>query len=101
MRLLGQILLVCLVISALQGLLVVLAVGIVLVIIWGLIWRPAETLSVLLFLLFLRALEINALGTIGISLAVVCSVLIASHRNRLRGGPERQKFLLPKPSDDD
>ena len=41
MRLLGQILLACLLIAVLQGMLAVLAVALVLAILWGLLFRTA------------------------------------------------------------
>ena len=55
MRLLGQILLACLLIAVLQGMLAVLAVAVVLALICGLLFRPSETAGLIVLLLFLRA----------------------------------------------
>jgi hypothetical protein len=102
MRLLGQILLISLFIAALQGILAVLAVGIVLALILGLIVRPTETAGLLLFLLLLKALEVHPWATIGIGGLLVAAVLIA---RRKRDGSvrasDKPRLLSHQPVSDD
>jgi hypothetical protein len=96
MNLLGQILLACLVVAALQGILAVLAVGLVLAFVIGLIWRPAETVPLLLFLLLLEALGRWPLTTLS-SLAVLAGAfLIAARAKRAAPGD-----ATPEPPADD
>ena len=97
MRLLGQIFLVCLIIAALQGVLAVLAVGIALALVVGIIWRPAETISLLLFLLLLEALGRWPLATVGSLASLGGVLLIASRAKRARAGAEQPVALLPPP----
>jgi len=98
MRLLGQILLACLLIAVLQGILAVLAVAIVLALIAGLIWRPAETISLLLLLLYLRTLEIFGWYTVGGTIALAIIVLIARRRKSAAGVPADPVALLARGS---
>ena len=77
MRLLGQILLACLLIAVLQGMLAVLAVALVLAILWGLLFRTAETAGFLALLLYLRALELWPALTVGLTVGLVGTFLIA------------------------
>ena len=96
MRLLGQILLACLLIAVLQGILAVIAIGIVLALIVGLIWRPAETIGLLIVLGLITALQTYPWMTIGVSLAIVCVLLIAG--KRLPADPsEPPPIALPPP----
>lgn len=57
MKLLGQILLVCLVIAALQGLVAVLAIAIVLSLVWGLFYRTETTLGLIATCVLIAALQ--------------------------------------------
>lgn len=82
MNLLAQILLACLIIAALQGILPVLAVGVALALVVGLIWRPGETIPLLLFLLLLEALDRWPLATVAASMALFGAFLIASPAKR-------------------
>jgi hypothetical protein len=97
MNLLGQILLALLVIAALQGILAVLAVGIVLALIVGLIWRPGETIPLLLVFALLAALDAHPLATIGAIGALGGILLIALPLRRARANGQRPVALLPRP----
>lgn len=90
MRLGGQILLALLVLAALQGALAVLTVAAVVLIIWGLLIRTAETAGLLLFLLLLEALGRWPLATVGSLIALAGAVLIASRAKRLPPPPHHE-----------
>jgi hypothetical protein len=98
MNLLGNILLACLVIAALQGILAVLAVAVVLLILWGLITRPAETIPLLLLFALLQALELWPVATLTVIGCLGGAVLIASRRRFGRTGGQGQPPLLPPPT---
>ena len=77
MRVLGQILLVCLVIAALQGLVAVLAIVIVLFLLWGLFFRTEQTVGLIVLGLLLSALQIHPWITVGALILLAGVVLIA------------------------
>ena len=85
MRLAGQVLLACLIICALQAILAALAVGILLLLIWGLLFRTRETVGLLALLLFLKALEVHPLATIAVCAAVLACFLIARNKDTAAG----------------
>jgi hypothetical protein len=98
MRLLGQILLACLIIAVLQGMLAVLAVAVVLALICGLLLRPAETAALVVLLLFLRAVELWPGQTLAISTCAGVAFLIGSRARRPRGNlRSRPRGLLAPP----
>ena len=70
MKLLGQILFVALLISALEGLVAVLAIAIVLFLIWGLLVRTEQTVGLLVVLGLMAALQAHPWMTIGAGLAL-------------------------------
>lgn len=96
MNVLGQLILVCLVIVALQGLVAVLAIAIVLSLIWGLFFRTGQTVGLIAFGLLIAALQAHPVITIGAIVAVTGALLIA--RGRTQQTPiETQAILLPPP----
>ena len=97
MRLLGQIILLCLIVTALQGAMAVLMIAIVLSLIWGLFYRPEETLGCIGLGLLLAALQVHPWLTIGAALALAAVVLIA--RVRGGGGAADPPIALPPPDD--
>jgi len=75
-----------------------LAIAIVLLLLWGLITRPAETLSVILLLAFLSALQSHPWITIGAMVALCGALLIA----RVKAPPVEiasPPIVLPPPDD--
>lgn len=99
MRLLGQIILVCVIVSALQGLVAVLAIAIVLFILWGLLFRTAETIGLLVMLGLMAALQSHPWITIGAGLALGGVLLIAGKMNPSERD-EPPVDLLPPPDAD-
>jgi hypothetical protein len=77
MRVLGQILLICLVISALQGAVAVLAIAIMLILLWGLFFRTEQTVGLMVLGLLLSALQFHPWITIGALITLAGAVLIA------------------------
>jgi hypothetical protein len=100
MNLLGNILLACLLIAALQGILAVLAVGVVLLLLWGLITRPAETIPLLLLFAVLAGLGAHPLETIATIAALGGLLWITARKKRTRGRTHRPVALLPPPDPD-
>jgi hypothetical protein len=98
MRLLGQILLACLVLAALQGILAVLAVGIVLALVVGAIWRPAETLPLLVIFAVLAGLDAHPWATIGAIGALFGVWLITGALRRMTSKARHAVALLPPPT---
>jgi len=101
MRLLGQLLLALLVVAALQGILAVLAVAIVLALIVGLIWRPGETIPLLLMFAILAGLDAHPWATIGAIGALFGCFLIASRVRRAPADAQSHLPLLPPPKRSD
>ena len=97
MRLLGQLLLVVLVIAAAQAVLAGLVLGIVLLLIWGLLFRTAETVGLIVVLVFLKALDVHPLLTICVTALLGVGLWIAGRNSAV---DERQQ-LLPPPLEGD
>ena len=83
MRLIGQIILVCLVISALQGLVAVLAIAIVLSLFVDLLVRPERTVGLMALGLLCTGLFVHPWLTIGVIGLLLAVVLIADAGRRL------------------
>src|SRR5689334_12398156 len=98
-NLLPNILLFCLLIAACQALVTVLTIAIVLALIVGLIWRPAETMSLLLVLFLLEALGRWPLATVGSLIGLAGAFLIASRAKRDGERSRRPVGLLPPPTE--
>lgn len=82
MKLLGQVIVLCLALAALQAVLSLMVVAIVLLLVWGLIFRTRETVGLLLVGLFLSALQAHPVVTIGsICALVVIRLMAAGARN--------------------
>lgn len=77
MKLLGQILLVCVLLSVLKALVAFIAIGIVLLLIWGLLFRTPETVGIVAFSLLLEALRVHPLVTVGLILLLLGIVWLA------------------------
>lgn len=77
MRLLGQIIVLCLVLSALQGLAAVLAIAIILCLFVGLLIRPEQTMGLIALGLLFTGFSIHPWITIGIIGLLFAIVLIA------------------------
>ena len=80
MRVVGQILLVCLIIAAFQGLVAVLAIAIVLFLIWGILFRTSETVGLLIVLGLVAALQAHPWVTICVGMVLGAAVWIAPVR---------------------
>ena len=94
MRLLGQILLVCVLISALQALAAVIVITLILVLVWGLIYRTREIAGLLMVSLLIEGLQVHPVVTIGLIILLFGVVLIARAKPL---HPEKPVVLLPKP----
>lgn len=93
MNLLGRFILVCLIISALQGLMAVLAIATALFFLWGLFFRTEQTVGLVAVGLLLSALQVHPLLTIG---AIVCLTVVLLIR-RTKMPPESPMLALPPP----
>lgn len=82
MRLIGQIILLCLAIAALQVILSLIAVAIVLLLLWGLIFRTQATLGLLLFALFLGFAATHPFVFAALLLTVLGIKFMASRRKQ-------------------
>ena len=100
MNLLCQVILVCLVIVALQGLVAVLAIAIVLSLIWGLFFRTEQTVGLIAFSLLITALQAHPVMTIGALVALTGAFLIAGRTKRPKAS-DPQQIALPAPEDRD
>ena len=94
MRLLCQIFLVCVLISALQALAAVIVITLMLVLVWGLIYRTRETAGLLIVCLLIEGLQVHPVVTIGLTILLFGVVLIARLKPLHPGNPVA---LLPKP----
>jgi hypothetical protein len=93
-NLLGQIILVCLVIMAIQGLVAVLTVAIALSLLWGLFFRTGQTLGLIASFVLITALQVHPWATIGAFVALTAVVWIARTR-----APEPPPLALPPPDE--
>lgn len=75
---LGNILVLALIISALQGAVAILAISSIMLLLAGLIFKPQETWGVVALLLVLKGLEVNAVATIGSFMGLLVILLIAN-----------------------
>ena len=101
MRLLGQIILVCVILAALQALLAVVALVLVFAVIVGLITKPRETWGLLFVFLILASLEAYPLATLIAGASLSCAFFIAAiHKRRRdrRGHVPKPPLLLPGPN---
>ena len=101
MRLLGQIIFVCLVLAALQALLAVAAFAVIGLVIVGLITKPNETWGFLFLCAIMASLQAYPLATLVAGAILGCAVLIAAIRKGprdKRGHVSRPPLLLPGPS---
>ena len=79
MKLLGQVLLVCLLLSILKALVVLIAIAIVLLLIWGLFCRTHATVGLVAFSLLIEALQVHPAVTIGLIVLSLLVVWTAPH----------------------
>ena len=100
MRLLGQILLVALVIAALQGLVAVLVIAIVLLLIWGLLFRTAQTVGLIILGLLLTALQVHPWLTISAGLLLAGALLIGRVKDPPDDDDQPPLIALPPPDDE-
>ena len=101
MRLLGQIIFVCLVLAALQALLAVAAFAVIGLVIVGLITKPNETWGFLFLCAIMASLQAYPLATLVAGASLGCAVLFARiHKGRQekRGRVPRPPLLLPAPT---
>jgi membrane-bound ClpP family serine protease len=94
----GNILFVCLLIAALQGILAVLAVGLILALLVSAIVSPVETFGIVALLLVLRALELWPLPTTAVMMALLGIVFVAHVKKRGAEAVGRPVVLLPPPA---
>ena len=95
MRLLGQILFVCLVLAALQGLVAVLVIAIVLLLIFGILFKTRETVGLLIFGLLLTVLQVHPWVTIGAGIVLTCALLIGKKVEIDPDAPPSPRLLPP------
>jgi hypothetical protein len=96
-RLLGPIVIACLLIAAAEAVVAAFAVAVTLLVLWGLIAHPESTIPLLLFFLLLEALGRWPLATAGSLIALAGAFWIASHTKRSRAGAQPPIALLPPP----
>ena len=83
MKLVGQILLVCVLLSVLKALVAFIAIAIVLLLIWGLLFRTPATVGLISFSLLIEALQLHPLVAGVLVVLISCIILIA----RIKTGP--------------
>jgi hypothetical protein len=86
---LGQIILFCLVISAFQGALAVLAIGFMLFLVWGLFFRTEQTLGLMALGALITALQVHPFATVGVIIGLAGAVLIADRKKTAAGDKVR------------
>lgn len=87
MKLIGQILLVCVLLSVVKALVVLIAVAIVLLLVWGIIYHTPETVGLIALSLLLEGLQVHPIATVGVIMLVGCIVLLA----RTKGGDDGKR----------
>jgi hypothetical protein len=75
MKTLGHILLFCVLLSVLKAIMIVIAIGIVLLLIWGLLFRTPQTVGLVALSLLIEGLQTHAIVTIGLIALSICIVL--------------------------
>ena len=98
MRVLGQILLVCVLISALQALAAVIVITFMLALVWGLIHRTREMAGLLIVCILIEGLQVHPVVTIGLIVLFFGAFLIARSKPTQ---PSRPQLLLPPPRGSD
>lgn len=98
MKLLGHILLACLVFAVLQALVALIALAIVMLLVWGLLFRTRATVGLIGFLLLLKALEVHTVATVCVFGAIGAALWIARTKPGRPTGPD-EPIALPPPGE--
>jgi hypothetical protein len=100
MKLFAQILLFCVLLSVIKALMVLVAVAIVLMFVWGTFYRTSETVGLIAFSLLIEALQFHPFVTIGAIMVVCAAVWLApvEPRDKPSPSPSEPVALLPPPS---
>lgn len=71
MRLLGYVLLACLLVSVLRAVIIILCVAFAFMLLWGALFRPQETFGLMLLTAFMLTLQTYPLASVGIAIAML------------------------------
>lgn len=101
MKLLGQMLLVCLILGAIQAVIVVIAIAFMLLLVWGLLFRTKETAGLIALCLLIEGFQVHPLVTTCVIALLVGLLLIPGRKEPPPGGAPTQTVLLPPQSGTD